>query len=99
MLKIGDGKSLSNVSFRVLDSRKMPHGVEYDIETLKEKDSGVSVLKIYGPNPKKGCTVMIMKSKEHDAKFVGILASGIIKQLFDRYTSTDGWKNIFKYRK
>ena len=37
MLKIGDGKSLSNVSFRVLDSRKIPHGVEYDIETLKEQ--------------------------------------------------------------
>ena len=99
LLKKGDGKSLSNVSFRVLDSRKMPHGVEYDIETLKEKDRGVSILKIYGPTPKKGCTVMITKSKEHDAKFVGILATDIIKQLFDKYTSTDGWKNIFEISK
>ena len=99
LLKKGDGKSLSNVSFRVLDSRKMPHGVEYDIKTLKEKDRGVSILKIYGPTPKKGCTVMITKSKEHDAKFVGILATDIIKQLFDKYTSTDGWKNIFEISK
>ena len=62
----------------------MPHGVEYDIETLKEKDRGVSILKIYGPTPTKGCTVMITKSKEHYAKFVGILATDIIKQLFDK---------------
>ena len=42
---------------------------------------------------------MPTKSKEHDAKFVGILATDIIKHQFDRYTSTDGWKNIFELSK
>ena len=99
LLKKGDCKSLGNVSFRVLDSRKMPHGVEYDVETAKDKERGASILKIYGPNPKKGCTAMISKSKEHDVKFVGILATDIIKQLFDRFAQTDGWKNIFEILK
>ena len=42
---------------------------------------------------------MFTKSKEHDIKFVGILATDIIKQLFDRFAQTDGWKNIFEILK
>ena len=50
LLKKGDGRTLGDVTFRVLDSRKMNYCFEYDIESVKDKDEGVSVLKIYGPN-------------------------------------------------
>ena len=69
-LRRGEDICVNNVTFKVLDIRKMPHGVEYDIESTKNKDKGVSVLKVYGPNPKKGCTVMICKSRKYENKFV-----------------------------
>ena len=37
LLKKGDTKILANVSFRVLDTRKMVHVTEYDLETVQEK--------------------------------------------------------------
>ena len=77
-----------------MDTRKMPHGIEYDIECVKNKEKGISVLKIYGPNPKKGCTVMINKSREYENKFVSLLADDIIKFLLDNYELTDGWKSL-----
>ena len=94
LLKRGDEISVNNVLFKVMDTRKMPHGTEYDIESTKNKDKGISVLKVYGPNQKKGCTVMICKSREYDNKFVSTLAIDIIKYLLDNFEVTDGWKDI-----
>ena len=54
LLKKGEGSNVNNVSFKVMDERKMTHGIEYNIESTKNKDRGVSVLKIYGPKNKKG---------------------------------------------
>ena len=65
LLRKGEGSCVNNVTFKVLDDRKMPHGMEYEIESTKDKERGVSVLKIYGPNQKKGCTIMICKSREN----------------------------------
>ena len=79
LLKRGEGTIINNVLFKVLDERVLLHGVEYDIESSKNHERGVSVLKIYGPNPKKGCTVMVCKSREHEDKFVRILANDVIK--------------------
>ena len=97
LLKRGEGSCVNNVSFKVLDTRKMPHGIEYDIQSSKNKDKGVSVLKVYGPNQKKGCTVMICKSREYEIKFVSILANDIVKYLLDNFEKTDGWKNVLEF--
>ena len=97
LLKKGEGSSVNGVSFKVMDVRMMAHGIEYDILSAKDKDKGISVLKIYGPKTKKGCTVMICKSREHDNKFVSILAVDVIKHLFDRFEATDGWKNLLEF--
>ena len=97
LLKKGEGSCVNNVSFNVLDVRTMAHGIEYDILSVRDKDKGISVLKIYGPKNKKGCTVMICKSREHDNKFVSILAVDVIKHLFDRFEATDGWKNLLEF--
>ena len=97
LLKKGEGSDVNNVSFKVLDVRKMQHGVEYDIQCIKNQEKGVSVLKLYGPNPKKGCTVMICKSREHENKFVSILSKDVIKHLLDVFEATDGWKSFLKF--
>ena len=52
------------VNFKVLDSRKNPNGIEYDIEVNKEKERGLAVLKIFGPNKTNVATVMINKAKK-----------------------------------
>ena len=85
LLKRGEEGCVNNVTFKVLDDRKMPHGMEYDVVSTKNKERGVSVLKIYGPNQKKGCTIMICKSREHEKKFVSILGNDIIKHLLDNF--------------
>ena len=94
LLKRGEGSTVNNVSFKVLDIREMQHGVEYDIHCSKNQEKGVSVLKIYGPNPKKGCTVMVCKSREHENKFVSILSQDVIKHLLDTFEETDEWKSL-----
>ena len=97
VLKRGEGSNINNVSFKVLDVRELQHGIEYDIQCSKNNEKGVSVLKIYGPNPKKGCTIMICKSREHKNKFVSMLSNDVIKYLLDTFESTDGWKTVLKF--
>ena len=61
LMKKGNQKAVEGITFKVLDCRKMNHGNEYDVELSKDKDRGVSVLKIFGPNAKKEHTIMINK--------------------------------------
>ena len=96
-MKTGNENILGSVSFKVLDSRKVPHGMEYEVEISKDKERGVAILKIFGPSAKKGCTLMINKSKKFEVKFVEILTFDVVKQLLDRFGSTgDGWINVLK---
>ena len=96
LFKKGVVKTIDVTTFRVLDSRKGTHVLEYDIETEYENEKGVAVLKVYGPTPKKGATVMVSKSKEYEVKFVERLALNVLKQMVDRYVETDSWKKIFE---
>ena len=45
----GNQKDMSDVSFKVLDSRKAANRTEIDVEVKKDKSRGVAVLKLYGP--------------------------------------------------
>ena len=54
LLKKGNEKIISNVSFKVLDLKKSLYGIDYEVEVCKEKDRGIALLKIFGPNGKKG---------------------------------------------
>ena len=85
MLKKGNSKVIESITFKVLDSKKINHGYKYEVEIIKEKDKGVAVLKLFGPNGKKEHTIMINKSKKHDIKFVEMLAMEIIKPLLDKF--------------
>ena len=50
------------------------------IKVKKEKDRGVAILILFGPNKRNVATVMINKSKKNDIKFVETLAIDVIKQ-------------------
>ena len=52
---------MGKINFRVMDVRKIPHGIEIDIELSKDKDKGFAVLKTFGPNARKECTILINK--------------------------------------
>ena len=96
LMKKGNEKIIGNVNFKVLDSQKVPHGVEHEVELIKNKEKGVAILKIFGPSTKKGCTLMMNKAKKNDTKFVDILTFDIVKQLIDRYGHGDGWIELLK---
>ena len=52
-------------------------------------------MKIFGPNNKKEWTLLINKSKKHEAIFVRILSKEIIKPLLDNFISGEGWNSLF----
>ena len=79
----------------VMDSRTIHHGNEMDIEVSNEKEKGVAVLRIFGPNSKKECTIVASNKKKSDLIFVKILAKDIIKPLIDKFISGEGWINLF----
>ena len=79
-----------------MDSRKIPHGIEIDVEISKENDRELAILKIFGPNTKKECTLLGNKSKKHDLKFVKIIAEEVIKPMLDNFISGKGWINLVK---
>ena len=66
------------------------------IEVKKEKERGVAILILFGPNKRNVATVMINKWKKNDIKFVETLAIDVIKQLLDRFDSEDGWLKVIK---
>ena len=84
---------MEHLEFRILDCRK---GSEVDVEISKGTERGIAVLKMFGPNSRKECTLMINKSRKHEAKFVKMLAVEIIKPMIDKFISGEGWMNIFK---
>ena len=95
-LKKGVQFEIDDLIIEILDRRNGQNGVEIDIEIIDKKDRGQAVLKVFGPNSRKECTLMINKSKKHEAKFVKILAVCIIKRLLDSFISGQSWNNFFK---
>ena len=96
IMKKGTEKVMENIQFKVVDSSKIPHGNEYEIQVVKDKEKGLAKIKIYGPNNKKGSSIVVNKAKNQDLKFVSVIGIEIIKQLLDKFLCGDGWKNIFK---
>ena len=97
-LKKGVKFEIDNLEIEILDQRKGQNGAELDVEMIDKKDRGQAVLKIFGPNYRKECTLMINKSKKHDAKFVKILAVLIIKRLLDYFISGQSWNTFFEQK-
>ena len=63
LMKSGHKKESAKISFRILNSKQIPNGIEKEVEVTKDKDIGNALIKFYGPS-KKGCTVIISKTKK-----------------------------------
>ena len=98
-MKKANKRELADIAFRVLDTRKINSGVEIEVEIVKKNEKGIAILKLYGPNAKKGCTILINKAKNNDEIFVKILADEIIKPLIDNFISGAGWAKLMKIGK
>ena len=95
MLKKGTRKDLNKIQITVLDCRKEKSKTsEVDIEIVKSNERGIATLKFYGPNAKKVRTILISKSKNHDAKYVSIAALEIVKPLLEKFLSGEGWNKV-----
>ena len=53
--------------------------MEIEIEIVENKNKGIAILKLYGPNKKKESVVTVSRGKGSDPKFVIILAQKILK--------------------
>ena len=95
-LKKGVSKQIGKLDFKVLDCRKSKNGLEIDIELSKDIETCIAILKVFGPNTRKETTLMINKSRKHEAKFVKMLALEVIKPLLDAFISGEGWSCLLK---
>ena len=67
---------------------------------LSDKDGrGNAIVDFWGPNKKKECTILIKKSKEHEERFVKILAKTIIQPFLDSFISGRRFDEIFHTKK
>ena len=94
MMKKGAVGEINEVKFKVLDTRKNGAGLDIEIELTVNKDRGISVMKLYGPNNKKQNVVTINKSKGSDYKYVTTLAEKIVKPLIIRFLEGDNVPDI-----
>jgi hypothetical protein len=65
-LKKGFQRSLNGVDFRVLDTRIKGVELEIEVEIIENKNKGVAVLKLYGPNKKKENVLTVSRCKGND---------------------------------
>ena len=85
MMKKGFNGKVNDTCFKVLDNRKNGAEINIEIEVTDNENRGIAVLKLYGPNKRKGNVVMVTKSKRSDAKFVTILAKNVVLPLIKQF--------------
>lgn len=95
-LKKGFSRVINTIDIKVVDSKKIPHGIEKDVMMTKDGECGKAKLKIYEQNPKKKhITMVVNKSKDSDEKFVEFLTQEVVKTLVDSFISGEGWLRLF----
>ena len=98
-LKKSIEKEINETKFKVLDHKLHGGATQVTIEMSDKEGRGNAIADFWGPNKKKECTIMIKKSKEHEERFVKILAKNIIQPLLDCFITGKGFGTIFKVAK
>ena len=96
LMKKSKQSFINEIQIRVLDSRKIPHGSEAEIEICKDNEKGAAIMKIFGPNKKKEYTICVTKAKKCDNLYVNVLAKDIIKPLLNSFISGEGWSKLVR---
>ena len=77
--KKGIEKDIIGTKFKILDTRMLGGATQNIVEMYDNDERGIEIADFWRPNKNKVCTVLIKKPKEHDEKFVSILAKRIIQ--------------------
>ena len=94
-LKKGLEKDVDDVKFKVFDKRQVGGATQVIIEINDKEGRGNAVTDFWGPNKRKECTILIKKLKDHEERFVTILAKSIIQPLLDCFISGHGYESLF----
>ena len=95
LLKKGIEKEINNIKFKVLDNRVIGGATQVTVEMTDKEGRGNGIIDFWGPNKRKECTVLIKKSKEHDERFVKILAKQIIQPMLNCFISGKNISSLF----
>ena len=93
--KKGIEKDIGGVKFKVLDKKIVGGATQAIIEINDKEGRENAVTDFWGPNKTKGCTILIKKSKDHEERFVKILAKSIIQPLLDCFISGRGYDSLY----
>ena len=75
---------IGNTKFSVSDVKKIGSALETIVEITDASGSGKAIINFWGPNTKtKQCTILIKKPKDHDERFVKIVAKEIVQKVLD----------------
>ena len=96
MMKKGAVGELNGIKFKVLDTRTNGAGLDVEVELMENKNRGIAVLKIYGPNTKKKNVLTVTKRKGSDAKYLIILAEQVIKPLINKFLEGEETAGLLK---
>ena len=95
LMRNGHKKESANISIKILETKQIPNGKEKEIEIEKGKEKGNASIKFYGPS-KKGCTVIVNKTKKNDVKFAVMLALDVVKPFLDNFIAGEKGNDPFK---
>ena len=83
VLNKGSENEIGKIKFKVLDSKKIGASNQVTVEVADSEGRGISIVDFWGPNKRKECTIMIKKTRDHEERFVKILAKQIIQPMLD----------------
>ena len=92
-------KEINVTKFKILDSKLHGGATQIIVEIISKAERGIAIAEFWGPNKRKECTILIKKSKEHDEKFVSILAKKIIQPCLDNIMNGKSLDDLLKKRK
>ena len=96
LLKRKDNVEIGRTKFNIKDNRIVGGATQVVIEIVDKEGRGNAIVELWGPNKRKECTVLVKKSKEHDERFVEIVAKAVVQPILDCLITGGDSKSLFK---
>ena len=96
LLKRRNDVKIGNTKFNILDNRIIGGATQVIIEIVDKEGRGNAIVDFWGPNKRKECTVLVKKIKEHDERFVEIVAKTVVQPILDCCITGGDLKSLLK---